>query len=136
MPGGHISDILYVITHNNRKVSYEVAAEFFYGWGHSRGEVENLWSVPGINIWGVVGSFPASVPASLVTPRDQLHAGYNKEGRELSPSNLSSPGRRWDTGFLLANTAMFLFSGGKKLTVVLSSESLSPIGHLGSHMRK
>lgn len=68
MPGGHISDILYIITHNNRKVGYEVAAEFFYGWGHSSSGVENLWSVPGINIWGVVGSFPASVPASLVTP--------------------------------------------------------------------
>lgn len=50
MPGGHISDILRIITHNNRKVSYEVAAEFFYGWGHSSREVENLWGVPGINI--------------------------------------------------------------------------------------
>lgn len=50
MPGGHISDILYIITHNNRKVSYEVGSEFFYGWGHSSREVENLWSVPGINI--------------------------------------------------------------------------------------
>lgn len=94
MPRGHISDILRIISYKNRKVSYEVAAEFFYGWGHSNREVENLWGVPGINICGMVGSFPASVSASLSCHHsdDQLHTGYNKEGREYSPSSLSSPG--------------------------------------------